>query len=445
MNVFKVGTYKSAVEPFTRSGASPAAQAANQALVDTLWDMWTTDVQAARPQVKVAAILGNLPARVQAAGGDFARQAVTDGLVDKIGTSVDFGRQMAQRVGKGHDGRPGSYNQIDYRDYLRATPSSRRTGGPAVGVVYVAGEIIDGKAPRGTAGGDTIADLIADATADNSIKALVVRVDSPGGSVTASEKIRQALVDAKVDGIPVVASFGSVAASGGYWVSTAADEIFAQPSTITGSIGVFAIIPTFKQTLAKLGISADGVKSTPYSGEPDVLTGLTPDVRTLLQASVENIYHRFTGLVAKSRNLPVARVDQVGQGHVWAGGTAHQLGLVGRLGGLDAAISAAAKRAGLDPKNVRVVDVEVQPSLPYQLVEQLTGPREEQKQGEDAFAKLARASQIRTAGAIMDATRVAGGATMQARCLVCAGFSPIAPNLDEAKGLLASLARLASR
>lgn len=446
INVFRVGTFKSAVEPFTRTDASPEAEAANQALVDTLWDVWTTDVQSVRPKVKIDAITATLPARVRVAGGDFARQALNDALVDKIGTYVDFGRQMAARVGEGEDERPGSYNQIDYRDYLHASMPLRGTTGPAIGVVYVAGEIVDGKAGRGTAGGDTIAELIDKATTDDDIKALVVRIDSPGGSVVASEKIRQAIVAAKEKGLPVVASFGPTAASGGYWIATAADEIFAQPSTITGSIGVFAMIPTFERTLDKLGINADGVKSTPYSGEPDVLNGLSPDVRMLLQASVEDIYRRFTGLVSKARNLSAAQVDQIGQGRVWAGGTAHQLRLVDRLGGLDAAVAAAAKRARVDPEDVRTVDIEVAPYLPFQLLSQFIGPQEQEQQpGSDAFAKLAQAGQYRAAGALIEATRVANGATIQARCLNCVGLVPTVPDASKAKGWLSAIAAVLDR
>ena len=443
VNVFRVGTYKAAVEPYTRTESSDEAKAANQALVDTLWDIWTSDVQAARPKVRVDAITSNFAARLRAAGGDFGKQALADGLIDKVGTYVDFGQAMAKRVGEGDDDRPGSYNQIDYRDYLRAsTPLRSRTGG-SVGVVYVAGDIVDGKAGRGTAGGDTLAELIAEATANDDIKALVVRVDSPGGSVTASEKIRQALVDAKADGLPIVASFGTVAASGGYWVATAADEIFAEPSTITGSIGVFAMIPSFERTLGKVGIGADGVKSTPYSGEPDVLQGLSPEVEGLLQASVEDIYRRFTGLVATSRNLPVARVDQIGQGRVWAGGTAHQLKLVDRMGDLDDAIAAAAKRAGL-PANARAVAVEVRPSLPFQLLEQFFAPQDQQQQpATDAFARLTRTSQMRAASSFVAATRVAAGPTMQVRCLSCAGLTLDVPAAREAKGWLATIAGLA--
>ena len=440
VNVFRVGTYKAAVEPFTRTEASPEAKAANQALVDTLWDMWIGDVETARPKVKVDAITADFPARIRAAGGDFARQALADGMIDRIGTYVDFGQAMAKRVGEGDDDRPGAYNQIDFRDYLRASTSSRDRTGGAIGVVYVSGEIVDGQAMRGTAGGDTIADLIAEATTNDDIKALVVRVDSPGGSVTASEKIRQALADARADGLPVVASFGSVAASGGYWVATAAEEIYAQPSTITGSIGVFALIPSFERTLAKLGVNADGVKSTPYSGEPDVLRGLSPDVEALLQASVEDIYRRFTALVGKARNLPAARVDAIGQGRVWAGGTAHQLKLIDHFGGLDAAVAAAARRAGLSA-DARVVNVEVRPSLPFQLLQQFVGPQD-QAAGSDAFARLTRNSQLRAASVVVAATRIAKGPSMQARCLGCAGMTPDLSAARQTRGWLAGLAAL---
>jgi protease-4 len=444
VSVFRVGTYKSAVEPFTRSEPSDESRAANQALVDTQWDIWTTDVQAARPRVKVDAIVSSLPARIKAAGGNFSQQAVRDGLVDRIGTYVDLGTQMAKRVGEGDQDRPGAFNQIGFRDYLDASTSRRPTSGPAVGIVYVAGEIVDGEAPRGTAGGDTLADLIAEATANDDIKALVVRVDSPGGSVPASEKVRQALVDAKVDGLPVVASFGPVAASGGYWIATAADEIFAQPSTITGSIGVFAIIPTFEKTLEKLGVNAEGVRSTPYSGEPDVLQGITPDVRALLQASVEDIYRRFLTLVSQTRKLPVARVDQIAQGRVWAGGTAHQLKLVDRLGGLDAAVAAAAKRAGITG-SPRTIDIEPTPSFPFQLLEQFAGPRQEEQPPADAVGKLIRTGQLRALSAVSEAAQVADGPAMQARCLGCAGLAPRPAALAGARERLGVLATLVGK
>ncbi len=425
VEVFRVGSFKSAVEPFTRADASPEARAADQALVDTLWDIYVADVQATRPKVQIDAMLANLPAHVRASGGDFARTAVQQGLIDRLGTYGDMGNRVRKLVGKGDDDMPGTFNHVLLDDYLAASSHIGSDGGPAVGIVYVSGEIVDGYAPRGMAGGDSIAELITDALADDNIKALVVRVDSPGGSVMASEKIRQALAVAKAEGLPVVASFGPVAASGGYWVATAADEIYAQPSTITGSIGVFAVLPTFKRTLEKVGIHADGVKSTPYSGEPDVMRGLSEDTRVLLQASVEDIYRRFTGLVATSRKLPVARVDEIAQGRVWAGATAHQLKLIDRFGDLDSAVKAAARRAGLNPATVQTVTIETEPPLPFLLVEKLFAPRDQnQPDASDPWARLAHIGRMQGVSAFADALHVAKGPTMQARCLACTNHRP---------------------
>jgi protease IV len=425
VNVFRVGTYKSAVEPFTRSDSSPEARAASQALVDTLWASYRADVARVRPGVDLDAFLGNLPARVQAAGGSMAQAAVVNKLVDQIGTRADFGRAMAKIVGDGRDDTPGNYNAVSLGRFLAATAQTRERG-PAVGVVYVAGDIVDGDAPSGTAGGDTIARQLDEALTDSDIKALVVRIDSPGGSVSASERIREALIEARRRNLPVVASFGSVAASGGYWVSTAAETVYAEPATITGSIGVFAVIPSFNRALAKFGIGADGVKSTPYSGEPDVLRGLSPGTRALLQASVEDIYRRFTGLVAKSRNLPLARVDEIGQGRVWAGSTAKTLGLVNHFGGLDDAVADAARRAGL-PADVRTIAIE--PSTPFvlQLLTNALGGGDDQPdeaQARDPFAHLVQRDHARIFAALAQAQAVASGPTIQVGCLDCATLLP---------------------
>jgi protease-4 len=420
INVFKVGTYKAAVEPFTLSQSSPEARMANQTLVDSLWKTYVTDVQAVRPAVDINAFIAQLPQRLGAAGGDQAQAALDAKLVDVIGTRSDFDAAIVKIVGEGDQKTFGTYKGLNLDRYLAATSSLVPASGPAVGIVYVTGNIIDGEAPRGTAGGTTIARAIAKAVSDNDdIKALVVRVDSGGGSVLASEEIRQALVDAKKTGLPIVASFGPVAASGGYWLSTAADEIIAQPSTITGSIGVFAIIPSFNRSLAELGIGTDGVKSTPYSGEPDILGGLSPETRVILQSSVEDIYRRFTGLVAASRKLPIAEVDRIGQGRVWAGNTAVQLKLVDSLGGLDAAVAAAAHRAGLKGK-VRTVDIERPESPVVALFKSIAGGGEEQEQvSRDPFAKLAAASRMQLFAAIGDLQAMANGPTMQAACMEC--------------------------
>lgn len=422
VNVFRVGTYKAAVEPFTRSEASPEARAANQALADTLWQSWLADVRAARPAGDVAAFIAQLPQRLGAAGGDQSKAALDAKLVDAVGTRSDFNDAMVKLVGDGEQRSFGTYNGVGLDRYLAATQSLVPASGDAVGIVYVTGNIVDGEAPRGTAGATTISRAIARAVSDNDdIKALVVRVDSGGGSVLASEEIRQALIDAKKDGLPVVASFGPVAASGGYWVATAADEIFAQPSTITGSIGVFAIIPSFDRAIGRLGIGADGIKTTPYSGEPDILRGIGPETRVVLQSGVEDIYRRFTALVGAARKLPVAEVDRIGQGRVWAGSTAKELKLVDTMGGLDAAVAAAARRAGIKG-DVRTIDIERPGSPLAQLLETFVGPGEEKEQvARDPFAKLTAASQMRLFAALGDIRAMASGPTMQAACLECAG------------------------
>src|SRR3546814_253973 len=214
------------------------------------------------------------------------------------------------------DDLPGSYKGMDFAAYVRAYPLK---DDGKIGVVTVAGDIVDGKAGPGTAGGKTIADLIHDALAKKDLKAIVLRVDSPGGSVLAADQIRSALMDAKSRGIPIVASMGNVAASGGYWISTAADRIIAEPSTITSSIGVFGILPSFENSLAKIGITTDGVKTTPLSGEPDLAGGFSPEFDALAQSGVEDIYRRFIGLVAHARKMTPERVDQIAQGRVWDG------------------------------------------------------------------------------------------------------------------------------
>ncbi len=268
------------------------------------------------------------------------------------------------------------------------------------------------------------------ALTNDDIKALVVRIDSPGGSVTASERIREALAEARDKGVPVIASMGPVAASGGYWVSTAASQVFAAPSTITGSIGVFAVIPTFNRALDRLGISTDSTKSTPYTGDPDVLRGLSPDSKLVLQASIDDVYRRFTGLVAEARHLPVARVDEIAQGRVWTGNDALRLGLVDRLGGLDAAVTAAGRAAKLGDRP-RTIDIEKTPSLLIQLIAQSLGlgggDDGTATAARDPFAKVAAAGRAHVLASIGEAVVVAGGATIQAACLDCATLAPPRP------------------
>lgn len=415
-NVYKVGTYKAATEPFTRNDMSPEARESIQAIATALWDNWRSEVQRARPKAQLAAYVADPTALFARNGGDMARGALAAGLVDRLGDRTAFGARVAEIVGSDDDDVPGNFRTLRLSAWTRSNPAGDAAG--QIGVLTVAGEIVDGASEAGTAGGETIAKLLAKAVDEKNLKALVVRVDSPGGSVFASERIRRAILEAKASGLPVVVSMGSVAASGGYWIATAGDHVLAEPSTITGSIGVFGIIPSFQGTLAKLGLGADGVKTTPLSGEPDLLRGPSPEAGRLIQMSVEQIYRQFLTLVAASRKLPVQRVDEIGQGRVWDGGTAHQLGLVDRFGSLDQAIAEAARRARLDPATAKPVYLDREPSLFASLFGSLD-EEEEDQQARDVFSRVAARSSLTLARAVADAERLVAGPALQARCLQC--------------------------
>lgn len=461
-HVFRVGTYKDFVEPFIRNDQSEPSKAARKALYDAIWAQWRADVAKARPKADIARVTADPVGWLKASGGDTAGAALAAGLVDRIGTKVEFGERMAKLAGRDTgDKRPGGYIHNSMASLLAAHPAA--TGGKAIGVITVAGEIVDGKAGPGTAGGDRIAKAI-DASAAKDLAALVVRVDSPGGSVTAAETIRAAIVRARQRGLPVVVSMANVAASGGYWVSTPAQRIFAEPGTITGSIGIFAVIPSFEKALASWGVTGDGVRTTALSGQPDVLTGLTPETEAMVQASIENGYARFIGLVAQSRGKTPAQVDTVAQGRVWDGGTAHQLGLVDQFGGLDEAVLWAAKAAKLQPGQWHVDYLgEGAKSLLGRLREQVN-PNDDDSAGTDDvytsdddaggrdwIARAVARRQETAVAALAQFARLMGAQGVQgaqAYCLDCLGLSasligPVAPPasglaLAGAKGLAAS-------
>ena len=418
-NVYRVGTYKSAVEPFIRNDMSPEAKQNYMALDQAELESWRQSVKQARPKANIDAFLTNMNGAVAAAGGDMAKAAVASGLVDRIGSRREFEERLAQLGGKGDKGT--GFARIKLSSYVTDVVE-RNPKGP-IGIVTIAGDIVDGKAGPGTAAGDTIANEIQDGI-DGGIKALVVRVDSPGGSVLASERIRQALLDAKANKIPVVVSMGSVAASGGYWVSTPADFIYAEPSTITGSIGVFGVIPSFQGTLQKLGVGADGVKTTPLSGEPDVLKGPSPEASQLIQAGVNSMYGRFLNIVAESRHKTPQQVDQIAQGRVWDGGTAHQLGLVDGFGGVNEAIAKAAQLAGLgNERGIRYLEPPV--SFRQELIEALAGEQADTTAvPQDAFASFARAPQQQLATMLAEVRSIMAGPSIQARCIECPSPTP---------------------
>jgi len=441
VHVYRVGKYKSFVEPYTRTDQSPEARSAAQALYGSLFDNWKQAIARARPKAQVGPFLANPAGILTAAGGDFGKADVAAGLVDRLGDRVQFGQRIAQIAG-GDAAKPAGYfKSIGYDAWLGANPLP--TAGDAIGVVTVAGDIVDGKAPAGTAGGETIVDFILKGLADKKLKALVVRVDSPGGSALASERIRTAILQAKAKGLPVVVSMGSVAASGGYWVSTGGDTIFAEPATITGSIGIFGIIPTFEKTLAKIGLTADGVKTTPLSGQPDIYAGTNPQVDTILQAGIEHGYRQFIGRVAAARHMTPERVNEIAQGRVWDGGTAHQIGLVDRFGTLGDAIAEAARRAHLDPANVHAEYLEKKPGWTDQLAQAIARNNDDDDAGApDAFSRIAAEQRGAVAQALGDARRLAMGSAIQARCLECAGIAPVQPSAADARLLDTVLARL---
>jgi protease IV len=422
-NVYRVGAFKSAVEPYTRSDMSPEARQAAQALANALWESWQQNIRQARPRAQITAYAQDPMRFIQAANGDMARAAVQAGLVDRIGSRAEFGQRMAELSGGGDEDVPGSYQAVDLDAWIEDFPASESSG--QIGILTVAGIIVDGEAALGTAGAETIVQALEEGMRHGNLKALVVRVDSPGGSSLASERIRRALLTVRQRGIPVVISFGSVAASGGYWVAMAGDTILAEPSTITGSIGVFGILPSFEGSLQKLGIGADGVRTTPLSGEPDILRGISPEASRIIQTGVESTYRRFLTLVSRARRIPVQRVHEIAQGRVWDGGTARQLGLVDRFGSLNDAIAEAARRANLDPEEAGVVFLEKEPDFLTQI---LRGAAQgEQATARDPFSRLAQHPEEMLTRALADAEALLDGPAIQARCLECPALAPARP------------------
>jgi len=435
-NIYRVGTYKSAVEPYTRSDMSPEARENAQALGDALLETWKQDIGRGRPAAVagINRLLADPVAVTQAANGDLAKAALNLKLIDRIGERRAYEERLAELGGKDEDG-PRPYQRIKLAAY--EDEAIDRSQGP-IGVVTIAGEIVDGKAGPGRAGSETIARLIEKGLARGNLRALIVRVDSPGGSVMASEQIRQALLGAKERKIPIVVSMASVAASGGYWVATPGDFVLAEPSTITGSIGVFGLLPSFEGTLAKLGVGADGIKTTPLSGEPDLLKGPSDAADALIQAGVEQIYAKFLTIVAEARHKSPADVDRIAQGRVWDGGTARQLGLVDGFGGMDEAVAKAAELAKLGEDERGLTYLTEEPSFAEMLFAGFEDDDAAEEGGPtDALATLAPAPEGLLARAITEVRSIMGGPTIQARCLECPPVAA-APRLNaEDRGWLA--------
>jgi protease-4 len=345
VNLMKVGTYKSFAEPYISNGPSQAATEADTFLYGALWNGYTATVEKNRKLAAGAVARGieQLPQLMEATGGNAAQVALNLKLVDGIKTKDEVRAMMIKRGA--YEESIKTFRQVSYGDYLARNP--QKAFGDAVGVIVAAGEITEGQGGPGVVGGVSTANMIRRAREDDNVKALVLRVDSPGGSAYGSELIRRELELTRAAGKPVVVSMGSVAASGGYWISMAADEVIADPATITGSIGVFAILPTADKVADKLAVRTAGVTTTWLADAYNPLRPLDPRFGQLIQASINNVYREFTTKAAAARKTTPAKIDEVGQGRVWTGVQAKERGLVDRLGSYGDALRSAAKRANL--------------------------------------------------------------------------------------------------
>ncbi|EDY9312055.1 signal peptide peptidase SppA [Salmonella enterica] len=342
-HVFRVGTYKSAVEPFIRDDMSPAAREADSRWIGELWQNYLHTVSANR-QISPQQLFPGAQAIIDGltnAGGDTAKYALNHKLVDALASSADVEKALTKQFGWSKT--ENNYRAISYYDYSLKKPAD---SGGTIAVIFANGAIMDGEETPGNVGGDTMASQIRDARLDPKVKAIVLRVNSPGGSVNASEVIRAELAAAKAAGKPVVVSMGGMAASGGYWISTPANYIVASPSTLTGSIGIFGVINTVENSLSSIGVHSDGVSTSPLA-EISMTKALSPEVQQMMQLSIEYGYKRFITLVAEARKRTPEQIDKIAQGHVWTGEDAKANGLVDSLGDFDDAVAKAAELAKL--------------------------------------------------------------------------------------------------
>ena len=412
VNVFKVGRYKSAVEPFSQNEPSEDARRDEVALLGDLWSQYLSAVETARklPAGTITRLIDELPQRFAAAGGDAAKLALEEKLVDGLKTRDEL---RAMFIEKGvPDPKHKTFRQIGLSQYLGTLPEKE---GDAVGVVVASGEMLDGDQPQALVGGRSTAELIRRAREDDSIKAVLLRVRSPGGSVFAAEQIRHELDVTRKAGKPVLVSFGDVAASGGYWVSMSADEVIADPAAITGSIGVFALLPSADRAWEKLSLHTHGTTTTWLAGALDPRRPLDPRARELLQTGVTHIYKEFVGRAATARNLTTEQVDELAQGRVWTGRQAHEHKLIDRLGTYREALQAAAKRGGLG-EDFRVTYIEREPRGIDRLLGMLFG--------EASLASLPLLNLLLPSAAVMPDAMLSIGSDM--RWLRNAARSPLA-------------------
>lgn len=367
VHLFKVGEYKSAAEPYVLDAASPEAKEADLYWMNDLWDRYVADVAAARglEPADIDTMIAELPQRVQAVGGDLGKLAVDEKLIDGLRTREEMKEMLVARGALDEEEK--TFRQVDMRSYLRQQTLTHLSldGRPQIAVVVAQGAITDGQQAPGTVGGESTSELLREARENEDVKAVLLRVDSPGGGVFPSEQIRREVELIQVAGKPVVVSMGNVAASGGYWISMNADKIYADESTITGSIGIFGLWMTAPRVLDKLGVSTDGVGTTELAGAFDPTRELDPNVGIIIQSVINKGYADFIGKVADARDTTPAQVDVHARGRVWSGAQAKERGLVDELGGLEAALAEAATLAKLEEGKYGVRYIE-KPLTPFE-------------------------------------------------------------------------------
>ncbi|WP_370981351.1 signal peptide peptidase SppA [Agaribacterium sp. ZY112] len=360
-HVFRSGKYKDAVEPFMRNDMSEESREHLSTWINQSWQRYTHIIEQQRdlPSGRLNQLAQELDLHMEHYRGDAALFAMENGLVDAVYSRVQLLEKLKEKVGEKDNGEP---NAIDVQAYLNnpALPSPAKSE-KQIGLIIASGNIVEGHQHGGAIGSESLNELITQAREDDNVSALVLRVDSGGGSAFASEIIREQLQLTRDSGKPVYISMGSIAASGGYWISTAAEEIWATPSTITGSIGVFGLIPNVSASLNSLGIHSDGVGTTPFSGSWNLDRTMSEQTKSLIQSSVDNIYHQFINLVAEARQQTPEQINEIAQGHIWSGQQAKELGLVDELGGLDELLSSVAKRMELKGDAVKLIQRQLSP------------------------------------------------------------------------------------
>jgi len=422
-HVFRVGDYKDAVEPYIRNDMSTASREHNSGWINELWDRYTTKIESSRelPAGALEAFVLSLKDSLKGSGLSYANLAENADLVDGVLSRIELGDLLIEKFGRDEDS--GHFLSIPFGRYLRDIKPKFPPMNDSIGLIVASGTIIDGYAPEGGIGGDSLSNLIRQATEDTSLKALIIRVDSGGGSAFASELIREEIASARKGGLPVYISMGSVAASGGYWIATAADEVWALPSTITGSIGVWGLVPNLTNSLKRLGIHSDGFGTTPLADIYNLDRPMSAEAQQVFQNGVDNIYQEFLSLVAQARGISTEEVHAIAQGRVWTGEKALELGLVDRLGNLNELIEQVSQTVSVAKTNIKLIERPLSTSEQFMraLLEDtnaLASPIRKALIGEDLEKLSAAIPMILPVEQTLTAVK-SRGETIYAQCIAC--------------------------